>query len=540
MSILNDIGVGLLGFTGAYNAGQDRALRERMFELQSRGLDRQEALARSQIELEQQKLAQFRREHDMQENFYTNMPGYGQGGQTQPPQVNQQVTPQVNPANLSQGNRDLTDYWGRWYGLTPDQQAVLPRIMSAESGGNQWAHRRENNGSDSFGPMQINSVNLGMLGPGENIFDPSVNTRIGTEIFKRNLDQFGGDTTKALWGYNAGPERVKQGVMPASTRQYIDKITSPTPPGTNYAAAPTNTATDAGGTAPQAPQQQGAPKVDPNMVAYMLKGTMSQSKQVRDASTAWISNNKAAVDIFNATNPGFVEGVKSQYAIQTKRGELQAQNEIQGPDYQGDVERSKGQAQMDVKDATDAIDTAKAAQGTLNNILFAKSLDVPTGALEPTKAALGAVLYAVGIDPKSVGLQDINNIGKMQAFQATANNLILNAAGNMKGTLSDKDVAFLKQTVASLGNTPQANRMLLDFAERVARRQVERGQFYRSHVDKTGSVKGAGKAWDEYIQGQDMFADLASTTQGQMGAGDGPAAAPPPPGGAVILKRKGM
>jgi soluble lytic murein transglycosylase-like protein len=61
------------------------------------------------------------------------------------------------------------------------------------------------------------------------VFDPSENVEGGARYLRQLLDRFGGDLTRALAAYNAGPARVEQynGVPPfAETRMYVSRITA--------------------------------------------------------------------------------------------------------------------------------------------------------------------------------------------------------------------------------------------------------------------------------------------------------------------------
>lgn len=67
-------------------------------------------------------------------------------------------------------------------------------------------------------------------------FDPSQNIAAGTQFLKQMLERYGGDMSKALAAYNAGPGRVDAaGGIPAipETQQYVrkvlGKITPPSP-----------------------------------------------------------------------------------------------------------------------------------------------------------------------------------------------------------------------------------------------------------------------------------------------------------------------
>ena len=58
-------------------------------------------------------------------------------------------------------------------------------------------------------------------------YDPRQNISAGTKLLKQLLEQYGGDLSRALGAYNAGPAQVeKWGGVPSipETRQYVDDI----------------------------------------------------------------------------------------------------------------------------------------------------------------------------------------------------------------------------------------------------------------------------------------------------------------------------
>lgn len=105
------------------------------------------------------------------------------------------------------------------YQMDPD---FVASVVKAESGFNPTAVSP--NGAQ--GLMQLMPETAAMLGV-ENVLDPAANLVAGTRYLRRLLDQFAGDTVKALAAYVAGPQLVQQyrGVpLPPETRAYVTRI----------------------------------------------------------------------------------------------------------------------------------------------------------------------------------------------------------------------------------------------------------------------------------------------------------------------------
>lgn len=60
-----------------------------------------------------------------------------------------------------------------------------------------------------------------------------------------------------------------------------------------------------------------------------------------------------------------------------------------------------------------------------------------------------------------------------------------NLNGGMPGSLSDKDIVFLKQSQAGLGNTPEANQRIIDIYKQLHNRRIEMDNARQSYVDDT-------------------------------------------------------
>ena len=97
--------------------------------------------------------------------------------------------------------------------------ALLAGLVKQESGFNPTA----GSGAGAKGLTQLMPGTAAGLGV-TNILDPVQNLNGGAKYLKQQLDAFGGDVTKALAAYNAGPGAVQRfgGVPPYSeTQNYV-------------------------------------------------------------------------------------------------------------------------------------------------------------------------------------------------------------------------------------------------------------------------------------------------------------------------------
>ena len=104
--------------------------------------------------------------------------------------------------------------------IDPD---FLASVVEAESGFNPTALSPKG----ARGLMQLMPQTAAGLGV-ENVLDPAANLEGGTKYLRQLLDQYDGDTVKALAAYSAGPQRVEQygGIPPyRETRAYVARIT---------------------------------------------------------------------------------------------------------------------------------------------------------------------------------------------------------------------------------------------------------------------------------------------------------------------------
>jgi soluble lytic murein transglycosylase-like protein len=103
------------------------------------------------------------------------------------------------------------------YGVDP---ALALAVAQQESGFDPQAR----SSAGALGLFQLMPGTAADLGVDPS--NPTENIEGGVRYLKQMLDRFGGDVSRALWAYNAGPGNAAAGVMPAETEQYIPAVLS--------------------------------------------------------------------------------------------------------------------------------------------------------------------------------------------------------------------------------------------------------------------------------------------------------------------------
>jgi Rod binding domain-containing protein len=100
--------------------------------------------------------------------------------------------------------------------------SLLKAVIAAESGGNPSARSAKN----AKGLMQLLDTTATDMGI-KDVWNPQENIQGGAKYLKQMMERFGGDLTKALASYNAGPSAVEKhnGIPPfKETREYVKKV----------------------------------------------------------------------------------------------------------------------------------------------------------------------------------------------------------------------------------------------------------------------------------------------------------------------------
>jgi hypothetical protein len=155
-----------------------------------------------------------------------------------------------------------------------------------------------------------------------------------------------------------------------------------------------------------------------------------------------------------------------------------------------------------VKGFEDVSNAAKVATRTLPSLdanLAILDKGFTTGFGTEAQTAAASVLAALGVEKAK------DFATNSQTFLANASNAVLQRQLEQKGPQTEADAQRITQTGAQLGNTPQANRFLIDVAREQLKRDIEQRNFYANWQERNGSFKGAENAWFAGDGGKSLF-----------------------------------
>ena len=115
--------------------------------------------------------------------------------------------------------------------------------------------------------------------------------------------------------------------------------------------------------------------------------------------------------------------------------------------------------------------------------------------------AVGNAAVGMGFDVSGTGFKEVlGNISSGQSFQAVMENLVLSKMQAQKGPQTEGDTKRIKNSLARLGNTPEARDFLLRASDALAQAEVMKADFWRRWRDKSPkrSFDGAASAWRKF------------------------------------------
>jgi hypothetical protein len=207
------------------------------------------------------------------------------------------------------------------------------------------------------------------------------------------------------------------------------------------------------------------------------------------------------------------------YKYNKRTGELKAVAGAGGPNssaYDEDTPWGRNMA----KKAVERLDENQNAIGDINTRIqklgelegYTKDPNVYQGFAGGAVAALKNAARTFGFDEEALGTDET------QAFRALSNQFSLSirnpkAGEGLPGNLSDKDLAFLKESAPSLDNTPEANRKIIGFMRKIEEKnklmKTEEARFVKEHR----TIEGLAEHMEEFRNKVDVFADEAKATE---------------------------
>lgn len=169
---------------------------------------------------------------------------------------------------------------------------------------------------------------------------------------------------------------------------------------------------------------------------------------------------------------------------------------------------AKGQAAKDLKKiegATEGVQIADNLVGTAGQARKLLDEGIPTGGFAETRLELGRRVGGKVANALSFGfIPTKEETSKMERFRQLTNEAVLGDVGKLKGPLSDRDITFLKDTQASIGSTPGANRRALAAHEWAATRlsaYESALQRWTKDLGAPSALNPRGQSFDAWFSG---------------------------------------
>lgn len=159
--------------------------------------------------------------------------------------------------------------------------------------------------------------------------------------------------------------------------------------------------------------------------------------------------------------------------------------------------RTKPSEQAAGKEFNRILDQANTAEDQLATVHKARALipDIEEGKLEPIKLWAREWGDAIGVSV------DVASMSDASAFRSVMKNAVLDGMKAIKGTASEADRKTVEDSVAALDNPELANKFLIDTAESLAKRNIERANFWDDWAAANeGSLLGARRAWSARVR----------------------------------------
>lgn len=198
-------------------------------------------------------------------------------------------------------------------------------------------------------------------------------------------------------------------------------------------------------------------------------------------------------------------------------------------DQKTETGEAKAAGEAAGKRRADMFAAAGSAGKTLTNLSRMEGLlnQVSQGKLSPARMNISAWAKSLGLNDdvaKSLGL-DPQGVGSAQAVQSLINESVVGKIGQggfPANNFSDADREFITKIFPSLGDDPQANKIRIEGARRMAQLDIERAKafqaFKRDPANKGRGFEDFELDWSDKMAQRDVFGDLRREAESIIGA----------------------
>ena len=217
---------------------------------------------------------------------------------------------------------------------------------------------------------------------------------------------------------------------------------------------------------------------------YLALAAALGSEQNKIQSSRWQTNNKGELHAFSMDSQGKVTGqLVAEGVAQTPQEKANMQVTTsrligeEATDQKQQQEKNKlleGRRSDMIKDINKNAGFARKQIPKLRSLVSAvKDVEsgqyLETGKIAQIKASIGP--FIPGVDPTNE-----------QVFLAQVNALVMETLSMMPGSLSNDELKFAISTKANLGNTPEANRIILESSIKALESAIDMQLEFKQHI----------------------------------------------------------
>lgn len=159
------------------------------------------------------------------------------------------------------------------------------------------------------------------------------------------------------------------------------------------------------------------------------------------------------------------------------------------------------------------LEGATSAANTLERVNTARLIAGRSELPSDLQSVGGEVATFLGLDPDR--LPGLGNITGGQEFNAVIGDLVLEKMASQKGPQTDRDADRIRNTLARLGNTPEARDFLLRSSAMFAGADLLKADFVQEFQDSNNTLRGAEKAWRKVSRNMPLLKENARKADAQ-------------------------